>query len=57
MPGKMIFKYGLEFVGEDEIEVYSKVRELVGERGLKPLILELLRVYLTQQESSHVAGS
>ena len=57
MPGKMIFKYGLEFVGEDEIEVYSKVRELVGDRGLKPLILELLRVYLTQQESSHVAGS
>lgn len=55
MKGKMTFKYGLEFT-EGEIEVYSKVRELVGDRGLKPLILELLRQYLDQR-TSHVAGS
>ena len=56
MKGQMTFKYGLEFLGEDEIEVYTKVRELVGDRGLKPLILELLRQYLAQR-SSHVEGT
>jgi len=37
--------YGLHFQDE-EIEVFKKARELAGFRGLKALILNLLRAYI-----------
>ena len=42
----------IRFVGDKELEVYDRICEIAGPRGLKPLVLQLFEAYLKHHDKN-----